>query len=292
MATELEDPGAVLLLVQEDLKRKGVREEKIGQVMKRAYEVLGKLVRTENPAALFLTGRKYERQGKTKLALEMYLKSTEITAGVYTGADSVNISHGDAWTAIGKLRMQGNDKIGAKQAIRKAALEYDDSAAYLYLATKLTDPSSDKYVRYLLKAAISEETQAAGELGAFYFKKLQKSGSFIRKSSHPTDMDSNKPVTLRVGRGQFKDQDEWELWTQAFEWLSLASERKIASSQVYYAIMCRALSKPNVGLQWLEEASQSPKLATTIIRLKEMWFSEDLDLSDFNLEKVLQNKDN
>lgn len=219
----------------------------------------------------------------------MYIKSTEISTDTYADVE-VNIKLGDAWMAISRLRMQGNDLAGAEEAIKKAAFDCDDSAAYLYLATKMTDPSSDEYEEYLLQAAVSAETGAAGELGAHYFKKLQKSGAFVGKSAPPFYMDSSKPLTMRVRRGQIKDHDEWELWSQAFEWLSFASESKVASSQIYYAIMCRALQKPNVGLKWLDEASQTPELAMTIAWLKEMWFSEKLDLSDFDLGKILQNR--
>lgn len=216
----------------------------------------------------------------------MYVKSTEISTGVYAGANCIRISLGDAWTAISRLRMKGNNKVGAEEALKKAAIDYDDSAAYLYLATKMTDPSSDEHEEYLLRAAISAETEAARELGAYYFKKLQKSEAFNRKSSNPISVDSKRPLTMRVRKGQFKDADEWELWTQAFEWLGLASESKIASSQIYYAIMCRALQKPNMGLKWLDEASRVPKFAVTIAWLKEMWFSNELDLGDFDLEKI------
>lgn len=278
------------MLVLRDLKNK--REGPRSPFFNKAYQTLEQLVRTENPSALYVQGRIYEGKGKNKLALEMYVKSTEISTDAYTGADVVKISLGDAWTAIGRLRRQGNDIVGAEEALKKAAIDYDDSAAYLQLATKMTDPSSDEYEKYLLKAAVSEEPEAAGELGAYYFKKLRKNGTFVRKSSQPSSKDSNRPITMRIRKGQFKDQDEWELWAHAFEWLSLAAESQIASSQIYYAIMCRALQKPNVGLIWLDEASKSPKLVTTIAWLKEMWFSNELDLSDFDLDEILQNKDN
>lgn len=232
--------------------------------------------------ALFLQGRIFELEGKKKRALEMYIKSTEIPTDTNASVE-VNIKLGDAWMAIGKLRMQGNDFAGAEEAIKKAAFDCDDSAAYLYLATKMTDPSSDEYEEYLVQAAISAETEAAGALGAHYFKKLQKSGAFVGKSTPPLNMDSSKPVTMHIRKGRIKDYSEWELWSEAFEWLSFASESKIASSQIYYAIMCRALQKPNVGLKWLDEASQTPTFAKPIARLKQNWFSEDLDLSTFDL---------
>lgn len=279
----------MLILVQGSINSKREGSPKM-QFFKRAHQIHEQLVRTENPAAMFLQGRIYERQGNNKLALDMYVKSTEVFTDAYAGADSVKIGPGDAWMAISRLRMQANNKVEAEEALKKAAIDHDDPAAYLYLATKMTDPSSDEYEEYLLRAAISAESEAVGELGAYYFKKLQKNGLFVRKSSHPVSIDSKRPITLRVRKGQFKDAGEWELWTQAFEWLSLGSESKIASSQVYFAIICRALQKPNVGLKWLDEALQSPQLATTIARLKEMWFSNELDLSDFNLDKIPQNK--
>lgn len=278
----------MLILVKGSTTSKREGAPKV-QFLKKAFQIHEQLVRTENPAAMFLQGKIYERQGKNKLALDMYVKSTEVFTDEYAGADGIKISPGDAWMAISRLRMQANNKVEAEEALKKAAIDHDNPSAYLYLATKMTDPSSDEYEEYLLRAAISAEPEAAKELGAYYFKKLQKNGLFIRKSSHPVSMDSRRPITLRVRRGQFKNEDEWELWTQAFEWLSLASESKIASSQIYFAIMCRALRKPNVGLKWLDEASQSPKLATTIAWLKEMWFSNELDLSDFNLDEIPQN---
>ena len=283
-ATELEDPSAALLLVQLDVirNREAPRHSVIQGHIKKAYQILERLVRAENRVALFTQGIIYQRQGNKKRALEMYIKSTEISTGTHTRVEP-NIKLGDAWMAIGRLRMQGNDLAGAEEAIKKAEFDCDDAAAYLYLATKMTDPSSDEYEEYLVQAAVSAEMGAAGELGAHYFKKLQKSGAFIGKSSPPFYMDSSKPITMRVRRGQIKDHSEWELWSQAFEWLSFASEGKIASSQIYYAIMCRALQKPNVGLKWLDEASQNPKLAKTIAWLKRMWFSEELDLSGFDL---------
>lgn len=289
-ATELEDPGATLMLIQWDLKTK--REGPRPAFTKKSLELLEQLVQSENPAALFLQGKLYERQGKNKLALELYVKSTEISTGAYSGVKAVPITLGDAWKAIGRLRMQGKDLVGAKDALKKAAIEYDDSSAYLDLATKMTDPSTDEYEEYLLQAAISGEAEAVGELGAHFFKKLQKRGAFIQNSSHLIHTDSNRRITIRPQKGFLKNQDEWELWSNAFEWLSLASESKIASCQIYYAIMCRALQKPNVGLKWLDEASKSPKLATTIAWLKEMWFSNELDLNDFNLDEIVQKNTN
>lgn len=290
-ATELEDPGAAQLLVLLDVirKREAPRISVLKGPIKKAYQIFERLVRAENRVALFVQGRIYERQGNKERALEMYVKSTEISTDTYTGVEA-DIKLREAWMAISRLRMQGNDLAGAEEAIKKAAFDCDDPAAYLYLATKMTDPSSDEYEEYLLQAAVSAEMGAAGELGAYYFKKLQKSGAFIRKSSPPFYMDSSKPITMRVRRGQIKSHSEWELWSQAFEWLSFASEGKVASSQIYYAIMCRALQKPNVGLKWLDEASQTPKLAKTIAWLKRMWFSEELDLSDFDLGETLQNR--
>lgn len=278
------------MFVLKDLKNK--REGPRAPFSNKAHQILEQLVRTENPLAIYVQGRIYEGKGKNKLALEMYVKSTETSTNAYTGADVVKISLGDAWTAISRLRRRGNDIVGAEEALKKAAIDYDDSAAYLQLATKMTHPLSDEYEKYLLKAAVSDEPEAAGELGAFYFKKLRKSKTFVQKSSQPSSKDSYRPITMRIRKGQFKDQDEWELWSQAFEWLSIAAESQIASSQIYYAIMCRALQKPNVGLKWLDEASKSPRLVTSVAWLKEMWFSNELDLSDFDLDEILQNKDN
>ncbi|MCJ1465624.1 hypothetical protein MMC07_004243 [Pseudocyphellaria aurata] len=289
-ATELEDPGATLMLIQWDLKTR--REGPRPAFTKKAFELLEKLVQSENPAAVFLQGKLYEREGKNKLALKMYVKSTEISTGAYSGVKALPITLGDAWKAIGRLRMQGKDLVGAKDALKKAAIDHDDPSAYLDLATKMTDPSTDEYEEYLLKAAISGKAEAFGELGAHFFKKLQKSGAFSQKTSHSIHTDSNKRITIRPQKGLLKDQDEWELWSNAFEWLSLASESKIASCQIYYAIICRALQKPNVGLEWLDEASQSSKLATTIARLKETWFSNELDLNNFNLDEIVQKKTN
>ena len=289
-ATELEDPGAALMLVLADLKSKKERPKSLH--LQRAYQVFERLIRAENPVAFYLQGKIHEREGKNKLALKLYTKSTEISADGYTGAETLDISIGDAWKAISRLRKQGNDMIGAKEAIKKAAIDYDDSEAYLHLATRFTDPSSDEYEQYLLKAAISAEMEAAGELGAYYFKKLRKTGAFNQNLVPPSLKDSTRPISLHIRIRQSKDQEEWELWTNTFEWLSVASESKIASSQIYYAIMLRALQKPNLGLLWLAEASQTAKLRTTVAWLKDKWFSNELDLSNFDLEEILQDNTN
>lgn len=244
--SDVEDPAATLILVKSSLNRDGLTPH---SDLSKALKHLRRLVDCGNAPALFLQAQLCEREGKLKIALEMYLQSTTVANEKSTEAEIVDMRLADAWRAVSRVRKRLGDNQGAKAALEVAALEYDDALAYLHLAKDFSDSTSSEHELYLLEAASSGILEAIEKLGLHYKDKLENK------------LKGLLPVS-QIG---------WIENTQAFEWLSIGAEAGIPSSQIRFAELLKVINRSNEALKWLAEASRSPQHAITAARLKRTW---------------------
>lgn len=246
--SDVEDPAATLMLVKSALNR----DSRISlSDFSKPTKHLRRLADSGNAPALFLQALENELEGKLKVALEMYLQSTQVANENGIEAELVDIRLADAWRAISRVRKRLGDNQGTKAALERAAFECDDALAYLHLANDFSDPTSPEHELYLLRAASSGILEAIEKLGSYYNGKLQ---------NKLKDLLSNSQI-------------EWVEKSQAFEWLSLGASAGIPSSQIHFAALFKIIHRPNKALKWLAEASKSPQHAIIASRLKRMWNS-------------------
>lgn len=203
--SDLEDPAATLMLVKSALNRDSLISL---SGLSKPIKHLRRLADSGNAPALFLQALESELEGKLKVALEMYLQSTQVTNEKGVGAELIDIRLADASRAISRVRKRLGDNQGTKAALERAAFECEDALAYIHLANDFSDPNSPEHELYLSKAASSGILEAIEKLGSYYKDKLQDKLKYLLPGS----------------------QIAWVEKSQAFEWLSLGAGARIPSS--------------------------------------------------------------
>ena len=263
-ASSLQDPNATLILIDQ-----GIRTGKLGSIaFDQPRKHLQSLVSARNPVALYLQGRIYESQGKKTRALEAFVESTKVSSdpSLSEGAGNMCINLANPLKAVARLSVQKGDLEAAKEALKKAAFEYDDPLAYVWLALRFSDSSSNQSEIYLLKAASSGNAKAIQYLGKLYYQQLQnrefpRSGETASEDSPAailedllTDEPGNSDDPLPFHEAPLfntvtKDQKDTatfgiELWASAYEWLSLGAEINIPASKARLASLLKQVGQP------------------------------------------------
>lgn len=287
IASQLKEPAGTLMLRKFGLKRDSMFPSASLQHFKQ-------MILENNYAAIYVQGLLYEAGKQNSLALDMYEKCLTSASNGYPGAEGFDVTLGEVWTGICRLKIR-EGKEGAHTAIMRAALGYDEPSAYYILAKGYTPQSSSEYEKYLLKAAASGEARAADALGAYYFKQFQRNQSFSSKKSLNKSIEGMAEASEDFGKvprvfteAPNKTGKGPEL---AREWFSVGAKAEIPSSQVHLAIILRHDGKLREGLDWLERATGSKGWANTISWLRESWESDSIDLMQINLEKLWLRKD-
>ncbi len=229
---------------------------------------------------MYLAGQILVSEHNYRRALDIYEMATSSPDDAPGGKSAYLHSLGDIWKAISRLKIKLGDQVGAQAAIRTCALQYDDPVAYHELAKAYTPRWSKDYEDYMLKAAASGNTKAAHELGVLYYK--QSRG---RISTSPGNISSGNTKTLEDLREQninkghgtvsLPPKMSLEKATQAREWLAIGAESGIPMSQLYLAILLRAVGKSDEALEWLKKVSSSKRWTPAILWLRSMWTRED-----------------
>lgn len=287
-ASGLKDPAASLFLVLTALAANKLNTAVYNQPRKHFED----LVSAKNPAALFIQGKIHERHGHEDRALALYVECTTVIGGGFSGAETLDINFGDVWRAIGLLKKKRSDLVGAEEALKKAALEFDDHSAYLHLATEFTDSSPGKYEAYLLLASSSGEPEAIGKLGSYYFRKVQEAGHFPPlKPSTQASEDSKSENSQRNQKQRLNVNGTLNELPLLEEWLEVGVGINHPASHVYRGILHRVSQEHDLGLDCLHKASESPKWANTVDWLTMMWYSKDIDINNLDIEDLQRRMD-
>ena len=290
-ASALNEPAATLQIVSEAFQNGTVAKPELAKPLQH----LSMLAKTDNNAsAMFLLAQILESQGKVDKALSYYEQITNDKGKTYRAAAEVDGTVAQAWLALGRIKTSNGDLTGAKAALKKAALEYDDPTAYFYLA-RFCDPMSDDYQLYNLKAASSGVKEAAHNLGDFYLQQSQRNrqpSSVLRiksedpkvanpESSIPKSSQPNPSSEVAHGSLQkpLQETDLQEKRILAREWFNIAAYAGFAPSQVNLALLLRADGSFDDGLTWLKRAEKHPDFGTEVDRLKESWWKKDMNLT-------------
>lgn len=287
VASQLKEPSGTLLL-----RKLALKYDRMFPLA--SLQHFKQMISENNYAAIYVQGQLYEAGKQNSLALDMYAKCLTSASEGYPGAEGFDVTLGEVWTGIFRLKIR-EGKEGAHAAIKRAALEYDEPSAYYLLAKEYTPQSSSEYEKYMLKAAASGKTRAADALGVYYFKQFQGNQSFSSKKCLNKSIQELAEVSEDFGNvsqvlpgALNKDSKGPEL---AKEWFNVGAKAKIPSSQVHLAVILRHEGKLREGLDWLERATGSKSWANTISWLKEIWESESIDFMQINLEKLRLRKD-
>ncbi|KAL9001452.1 MAG: hypothetical protein Q9169_000027 [Polycauliona sp. 2 TL-2023] len=236
-----------------------------------ARKVVQEEVMTHLPTSIFLEGKLLEHEGKPLQALQLYQTCSDKEIQYRKDAKEGSVpswrigwtpEYGDICKALARIRAKLGDRTGAKEAIRDAALVYDDPAAYYYFATEFVEPGSQEFERFLLKAASSDQPKASHELGMFYLNQ-SRPGIHLRepRDSEPalgkdpssnTRISNKGPIKLDLSRKAILDKR-----AEALEWFNIAAESGITASQVYLALLLREAGRAEEGLIWLQAANKS-----------------------------------
>ena len=290
-AARLRDEDATLFVVQEAIRRDSLRAPGVDAIYKGHFM---QLVETENPKALLLQGQLYERRGNHRQAFHIYEQLLATDLGKRAETDN-KVEFGDAWVALGKLRLRvQKDLKGAETAISKAAFECDNPTAYYELGKAFTPPPSAEYEDYMLKAAASGEIEAAHELGKLYFGQAQGKIPSDDLSSSKTPINTTSGATehgiaRNNGRLALSTSAALEKRDLARQWFTISAESDITGSQVYLAVLLHKLGRSTKGREWLKAASDSRdykdwKKAVTF--LNENWTVGHFDFAGMDIEEL------
>lgn len=288
-ASQLKDPAATFLLCEGALRYHG------GVVPVAQRQHLKEMVSEhKNCAAMYMQGQIYEAEKRDSVALEMYLRSLDNAGDGYDGSKDFKITLGNVWMGIYRVKKRGKDKEGARVAIRKAALEYDDPTAYFLLAKEFTPESSSEYEEYMTKAAASGEMEAVDALGIYYFKQAQETGSSSSSTASPVDQarnlvgDTGTVSPASEGAASAEKRKGQDL---AREWFMVGAEANIPSSQVHLAVILRHEGKLSEGLDWLNKASEAKSWTKTVTWFKGFWESNTVDFMQLDMENLRLSQD-
>lgn len=255
-----------------------------------------------SPGDVYYEGKMLEYEGKSLEALHHY----------QTGLNSINQLReapgfeghypevADVCKALARLRAKLGDRNGAEEAIRDAALMYDDPAAYYHLALDFTAPDSAEFERYLLKAASSDEAKASHELGMFYFGQSRQGIALhtidLEKTVTNTNAFEDRGTQSKLPGGQHLSQEAMlEKRAEAMEWFSIGAESGITASQVYLAILLREAGRADEGFGWLQSATESADAddwAEAIDYFKRMWRLRSPNPMRMDLESLRKSSKN
>lgn len=279
-------------VIQVTLTQGTLKNPKIFSLLK----LLKDLAHQGYPRAVFLQGQIFEQEGKLQEALQFYQEWTDIFAEARQSPpfsdsmdtrDLANISK-----ALARLQARFGDLTGAEEAIRDAALAYDDPAAYYYLAVDFTAPGSKDFETYLLRAASAGQAKAAHELGSLYVNRSRQ--GIPPTSTNPVSSDKNAPATPRhptTPPTQTLPRDEiLSLRATAAEWFAVAAAAGLTASQIGLALLSRAAGRADEGFASLQSASQSKhagEWTEGIDYLKKIWRHPDApDLMQVDIESL------
>ncbi|KAL8848792.1 MAG: hypothetical protein Q9198_011175 [Flavoplaca austrocitrina] len=258
------------------------------------------------PYAVYLEGKVLEYEGKLLEALKIYQTwSDSMTAyrkGPHFSRESVHTpEHGDICKALARLRARLGDRVGAEEAIRDAALVYDDPAAFYLLAVEFATPGSKEAESFLLKAASSDQPKASHELGLLYFNesrqgvplttpKTRRTVKGDKSTEKPTDPSVAAPIEQQLLKTSMPDKR-----AEAMEWFHVAAESGITASQVYLAILLRDVGRSEEGLEWLQKAAKShdaDEWNEGVEYFKQMWRHSDQDPVFMDIESLRKSSKN
>ena len=257
---------------------------------------LKQMVHAKNYAGLYMQGQIYEAEKQDSLALKMYMETLSSAAEGYPGAEAFDITLGEVWLKIYRLKSKKKDYDGAHMAIKRAALEYDEPYAYYVLARDYIPQTSNEYENYMLKAAASGEISAADALGNRYLEQSQGIQSYSSKES----LDN---LVKKLAAGEAREPKDPSTASQrprsastksryglklAKEWFNIGAEANVASSQVHLAIILRYEGKSGEGFDWLGKARAKKGWPNTITWLEKQWKSDNIDFLQINIENLRQ----
>ncbi|KAL8920810.1 MAG: hypothetical protein Q9172_004316 [Xanthocarpia lactea] len=263
-----------------------------------ARKLVKENARKQELMSVYLEGKLLEYEGKPLQALQIYQtwSDTEIEHRKSPrSTDTVwNPECGDVCKALTRLRAKLGDRSGAEEAIRDAALVYDDPAAYYHLAIEFVAPGSAEFETYLLKAASSDQPRASHELGLLYFNQSRQGVSLNTPNinhttqnkvpSRDTSASATATVEQHLPKAVILDKR-----AEAMEWFNIGAESGITASQVYLALLLRDAGRADEGLEWLQRASKSEDASDWIESVdyfKRMWRLSAPDPMLMNIESL------
>jgi tetratricopeptide (TPR) repeat protein len=228
-----------------ELIHSAIKTGKLGQFAE-PLQQLGVLAKKNNdPEAMMLLGKVLLSQEKDQEALGWLQKSTRPP----TGSQEIS-GAGDAILNEALVLLRLGRKEEGEEAIRKAALELDEPAAYFYLS-HLVEPGSSVQRVYLLKAASSGVREACHNLGALELAEIEK------KSQKPTS---------------FQD------YGMAREWFQVAAADGFGLSMMNLALMYKAVGEEEESMRWIQKALEIPEVKEQALDLERQWDKERANL--------------
>lgn len=287
-ASELKDPSATLLISRTALQH--------GRPMPRTVlQHLEDMVKEKNHAAMYWQGQLHEAENQDSLALQMYMEAISSAAEGSKGAEAFQIRLGEAWTGVYRMKIE-RDKEGAHAAIKKAAFEYDEPFAYYFLAKDFTPRTSEEYVTYMQKAAMSGKGKAADALGQHYLEQYQGTQLYSSEKSLNDLIDkleqeasarkspSSSTASETPPKAPNKDQAALAM---AREWFQLGAEAlRIHSSMIYFALILRHQGQADQGLKKLQTFTCRGNMLEVFAFFEKHWNSNSVDLLQIDVEAL------
>lgn len=236
-ASSLGDPNATLNLLRPAHRTGKLQASEYAKPMQH----LRLLANEGHVRAMVLLGRIFLDSGKDNEALSLFNRAAESTPN---GTTVLPADIAEGLIARGQILHKLGQVSEASSSFQTAALDYDHPAGYHFLAQLQASGSPTQEV-YLLKAASSGIIEAAYELGAMYFQ--------------------------RVNLAKLDEDDGKRQLAMAKEWLYLGASGGHGESMLAMSALMKEEGRADESMRWLRAAKEVPEFRDKAEALIEGW---------------------
>lgn len=217
------------------------------------------------PQAMVLQGKYLERKGQYLHAAEWYEKAMAASKPVADGIDKFfNYEVPQPWEAYRSIKEKLGEHEEAKRALAIGMEEYGTLGAYKQgLPDSLNSGDFTKYEALLNKCAMMGDETSCHELGNLYLSVYLTRGA-SGDSSSKTSVDSQNMKFA----SKYPTPELIEL---AVEWHKIAAAAGNGQSALVLAGLFRQENKLDLGMEYLNLASQDSRCKEASRLLREQW---------------------
>lgn len=218
------------------------------------------------PQAMVLRGKELEQKGHYEQAAGWYEKAMAASKPVSDGSIDIFLRSKvpQPWEAYSSIKEMLGEHDEAKRAINIGVEKYETLSAYRQALPDVLDSGDfGKYETFLTKCAMAGDALSCHQLGnlylTIYLARVASKGNNSKTSVDAQDL-------------KFADKYPTpELRELAVEWYRIAAAAGQGKSALVLAGLFRQENKLDMGMEYLDLASQDPQCKKALVSLRKRW---------------------